>query len=263
VSNSTLRKIKLIAQVIAAVVTALIALSTLVPKIPAIREAVVAALTPYLGFLSPYARLAGVASTGIFVYLATVLYNQWQQRDALITSLENHLKLELHDVAGKKATLTQSVNVRADVDGVEVYRHRLAADGSHTVPVIKAEGYGSKQEGPFSEHGLECHDLRFQPPLSRGRTVWQTFECEFTDCFTSTNENLDHPIDYRENLIFMEILFPAGRPPKSASGHFMKGIIKTKIATITPDKRADGRMRVYWRVKNPEHGCAYRVEWEW
>jgi len=258
-----LRTAKLVAQVVAAIASAIVALVALSPVVRRIWAVGVSEVAPYIGFLRPYAFLAGIVSLALFFYLVVTLYNSWKHRFALLTSLENHILLDLHDDTGKKADFSQSVLVRADVNDVEVYQHRIVGDGTYTTPAIRAEGSSFRVEGPVVVHGLDCYDLRFVPPLPRGRLVRHYFECTFENSFTGTNESFDHLVDYREKLIVMEILFPAKRHPKTASAHLIQGLIKTKIANLDPVDADDGRKRVVWRMKKPELGRSYRIEWEW
>lgn len=261
--RTSLRTVKLIGQAVGATATAIGAAWGLSPEIKAAWTAAGSVLAPYLAFLRPYSLLAGILSLALFLYLVVTLYNSWKHRNALMTTLENRLVADVLDNTGKKVVLRQSLHVRADVNDVEVFRHRLWGDGAHTPPTIRAEGYGFTVDPPIMQQGLHCYDLRFVPPLARGRKVWHYFESTLQDSFTASSEFLDHPVDYREKLLVMEIHFPKDRPPKTASAHVVQGLIKTKLDDITPDDIKEGRKRILWQMKNPEHGRAYRIEWEW
>ena len=261
--GARLRAVKRVAQTVGAVASAVAAIVALSPFVRKAWAAVTSALTPYLDMLRPYALWAGFVSLALFVYLAVTLYNSWRHRSALMTTLVNRLALDLQNDSGTKANFTQSIHVRADVDDVEVYRHRLWGNGTYSEPAIRAEGYNYSVEPPIEEHGLRCYDLRFIPPLARGRQVWHSFQCVFENAFTSNQEHLNHPVDYRERHLAMEIIFPKNRPPKKASAHLMQGLVKTKITDIEPDETQDGRKRIRWQLKRPELGRSYRVEWEW
>jgi hypothetical protein len=254
---------KQIARFVGAVGTFVGAMIALAPKIYAAWTRLVAWSSPYLDVLAPYRWFLGLVLLGLAVYFAVTIYNARMHHRSVLTVLASHLTLEIHDAAGKSATLLHHTQLRADVDDVEAYRHRIWGSGDVPKPDIKLKEYDSRVSDEVTvDGGMTCYEHIFMPPLRKGTKVWQIWKSDAKDCFTKAKEYLSHVVVYREKDMRMTVLFPHERPPKKAVAVAVVGHSAQRMGEleILP---TNGGTKVELRVENPTLGQSYRIEWEW
>ncbi|MBZ0285237.1 MAG: hypothetical protein K8L97_31175 [Anaerolineae bacterium] len=174
--------------------------------------------------------------------------------------LEQHVRLELLDVGGKKAVYYKQQKVRFLQDNVIAYQDKAWGTGN-----IFADYKCSP--GVAVDHYREGHRYRVLISLreTKNRGDIEEFHIQRTilNGFTQPSEDLQTDVDHRTSHLSVSIVFPKNRPPKEANlveqntTHFT--LLDKDYTQVLPD----GRTQVTWKTDHPRLYESYILAWRW
>lgn len=211
-------------------------------------------------FSSGDAALAGLVAILLAVLLGLIGFWFYRERQSNWTVKDHHVRLDVEDPGGRKATYRKTIQLEANRNGQDTYTHRnLSADGSVKLRVDpKVDVLQEKQDG-----GDYHTTVKFPRQLSRGEcvTTWLEVKCE--DTFVTDSEAYILQVDQPIKAAKVVVNLPESRPVEDL--HAIRRYSGKDETLETPILTSDNRIR--WEY-SPNCGTKmpygdYEIRWWW
>jgi hypothetical protein len=230
----------------------------LVAVIVAIVGIILALPSVFALLYSPYttAAILGIILGVVIIVFAIVF--KWYIGCPPWTVLEYHNLLKIKTRNGNSATLTKTIKIKANHQGLTEFIHRnIRSDGQ-----IGGFYLGSTPV-PISDITIEAQEYIVREKLTevrRGEIKTSQIKFDLKSSFKESHEFTGYAPDYYTKKAKIEIHFPRNRPARNAKAYC--GIGAERRELNLPVVSGNGNI-VTWEREKLKPGQRYRVEWDW
>jgi hypothetical protein len=166
--------------------------------------------------------------------------------------------LEIRDTRGREAQLTKRQRVRITNDGGAVLRDVVWGTGR---PLARYMVRGARKLGLIEEGTRRTVLLRIEPPPSQGQTHNVRVQRLVKGAFIDDTNYFELLAERPTRRMSLRILFPRGRPPKTA--HLVLSPAERTLKPLRVRYTKNRQPYLSWRAEDPQMMTAYSLRWAW
>lgn len=201
--------------------------------------------------------MIGAAVLVIIAWVTYVYFNR-RERQWFFTHILIEKNLLFVDPIASTARLSTVMTSRSNYSGItQMWFRNINADGQIKNILLDGKPAARTQKKAGS---LEvCKE--FDHPLRSGEIVKTELSYELTDSFSGGHEGITHVTATKTESLSMRVKFHAGRLPKQTRAFVEYGsTLQEKLYTLT---QSEDKTEALLRVKRPQIGGYYTIEWDW
>lgn len=182
------------------------------------------------------------------------------ENEALYEVLEHHVRLEIHDADGERASYHKRQKVRFLQNNVIAFQDQAWGDGEIFIDYKCSPGV------PVDRY-REGHRYRILISLretkKRGEVEEFHIQRKIKHGFLQPIEELQTEIDHKTQAIAFTLIFPKTRWAKRVFVIEQNRAQTKPLNTECFQTLPDGRLQVQWSMSYPKRFEAYILRWEW